>query len=301
MSADTAYTDVLSLRRRGDMGDGDEVSDMKLYVGAAIAFVSLLEACGGSTQSLSDASAGGDANSRADAGGQDVGAGADALPFDAGDLSPIPGGGATGGPINGHLTVFAIDQASGMPVPGATLIAAVDAKTFTGMTDAKGRVDLNDPGLVGPLTIHLFARGYTYQTEIGVNAAQITLALQPPNRTSTAAIARISGNVGGWDMLPALTSTRTNAHFGTVTAISKSFLGTPNISQDVRPGGGIPTNVAIENVAPNYIVKVDAIHHGAGPSRRCAVLRQRPGLHAPHAFRAALARDAGRGSNASWS
>jgi hypothetical protein len=230
---------------------------MKLKA-AVLVLASIGSACGSADQTpLSDGGVRGDAAGGRDANATDGGSSADATaPYDGGTLSPIPGGGATGGPIAGHLTVFTIDRASGQPVEGARVVAVAQTKTASGATDASGRIDLSDPGLIGPLTVHVFAATYTYQTDIGVNAQQLTFAMGKQDRTITSTAAKISGTVGGWNVLPATTSTQ-SFHFGAVTAIGKTFLGA-SLMQDMRPMTNIATNTVVENLYPTYMLKVDA-------------------------------------------
>lgn len=117
----------------------------------------------------------------------DDGGGADAGPD--GITEPIPGGGVGGGPINGSLTVFAIDG-DDQPVAGATV-------TVGGMeqvTDSAGRAVLADAALVGPQTVHVQAAGFAGATWVGVAARGATIPLERSSAAS-APYATVSGTL----------------------------------------------------------------------------------------------------------
>lgn len=90
---------------------------------------------------------------------------------------PTPGGGVTGGAIDGALTVFAIDEAD-----AAVAGAAVQVGGLQSTTDADGRARFEDSTLSGPQTVTASAAGRAAATWIGVAADEVTLVLSPRTR-----------------------------------------------------------------------------------------------------------------------
>ena len=115
-------------------------------------------------------------------------------------LPAIPGGGTTGGSILGRLVVYVLSAGTAIPnVPVA--IDTADGR-ITSTTDGDGRLEINRAGLRGPATITAFVPGGPYYSLAGVDAAGVSLDIDPS--TSPGAIeAFAAGTVSGWDrMLP---------------------------------------------------------------------------------------------------
>jgi hypothetical protein len=212
--------------------------------------VCMLAACGsGSGQPLTDAGIAGDGGMSSDAAALDAA-------YDAGVASPIPGGGAGGGPINGHVIVFVLDRQTHNPIAEAVVQVDATPNPLTAMTNAEGRADIGSPSLTGAINVHVFASAYPYQTTLNINAMILTFELEKAT-SSASMLGTISGTIGGWSVLPTPTST-TTFQFGSVTAINKRLFDASNtIQQDLRTGQLVPTNVAIHNLYDDYSIKVD--------------------------------------------
>jgi hypothetical protein len=222
---------------------------MKTVITLLTAASLLLVACGSkSSQPLADGGGSGDAQAM-DAAPTDAA-------FDGGVATPIVGGGAGGGSINGHIIVFVIDHATRSPISGAVVEVEAQPNAITAMTGSDGRADLGAPGLKGPANVHVFATGYPYESIIGINAMELTFEISKPVVTKTST-GTITGNVAGWDLLPVTTSTQT-LRFGSVQAMTKHLLDAAGngIAQDVRATAPIPANVAIQGLFEDYALKV---------------------------------------------
>ncbi len=102
---------------------------------------------------------------------------------------PTPGGGVTGDPIAGAITVFVVDEADA-PIAGAS----VQVGPLQGTTDADGRARFEDAGLSGPQSVTASATGRAAATWIGVAAGEVTLVLLPRTRPAVAT-ATASGSI----------------------------------------------------------------------------------------------------------
>lgn len=100
-------------------------------------------------------------------------------------LNPGPFAGA--GPLDGELTVFALDGPSvgGLGVPplpysgAAVYVQGAEGRSWTAETDPEGRAVLTDRHLVGPVTVTVAAAGRRYVTYYDVRAAVVAAALHP--------------------------------------------------------------------------------------------------------------------------
>jgi hypothetical protein len=171
----------------------------------------------------------------------------DTLGADASDdgLRPIPHGGWTGGPVDGRLTIFVIDDGSGAPIEGAVLRVVTHSGVLTATTGAQGRIDLTDGSLRGRVIAHAFARGHGYLgLELGGYVATLSLtAFTLPDP------ALIQGTIRGWDVLSATTAT--TARYACVEAITNPFDGFATEPYGrARADGIFNTNVAVHAAPP---------------------------------------------------
>jgi hypothetical protein len=141
-------------------------------------------------------------------------------------LAPIPGGGTSGGAINGAFTLFLIDSTD-RPVEGAQIRVEVGNTTLEGTTNAAGRADFEVAQ--GPVAVHAFKANYAYSSALGLGSRALTLELEDTG--STAAIGTVTGTVSGWDLLPALEQNK--ARVAVVSALGDDLAAVP---QDPRPG-----------------------------------------------------------------
>jgi hypothetical protein len=106
----------------------------------------------------------------------------------------IAGGGIGDGAIDGVVNLYIIDDATRMPVSGATVrVGAID-----GTTDATGLFVAD--GVVGPQQVAVKATNYRSELWLGANGANMTCDLKPlidPVPTS----ANLSGQITGFDAL----------------------------------------------------------------------------------------------------
>ena len=170
----------------------------------------------------------------------------------------VPGGGISGGAIDGYVNVYVIDTDTNLGISGASVqIGAVTATPCMGLTDSTGLVTF-DPmscaGLRGAVTTTASATGYAPSTWIGANGANMTINVQATTRPmpDTAAI---SGTIAGWESLPVPPTNHT-----TIALIGASQ--TPNLgdlannitqpTRNVSLGGtalttSIPANACVKN------------------------------------------------------
>lgn len=168
------------------------------------------------------------------------------------DVDPIDGGGTAGGQIDGVVTVF-VQDAESNPIAGATVVAESIAQSATGKTDDAGRIDLLGDALTGPITIHVFAGGFAYQSIYNLEASVLTLALSDgtPEVAPVATTAVATGTVSGWERLAANEVDR--ARIATVLPVGADLM---SVTQAPRPGTVTPSN---QNGSPsNLIVNGDA-------------------------------------------
>lgn len=166
-------------------------------------------------------------------------------------------GGTTGGPINGYVTFFLIDE-NEAPIVGATVL--VDDQEA--VSDANGEVEFEVAQ--GPVTVHMFADGRIPLSVVGIDARSVTVTLWKPDisfdfGTKEAEIGRIAGLITGWDRLPPLVTTSPNTvseRFAWVLPIASGE--TPFIQQQTRENSDYATDYAIGGVFEDYALMVDA-------------------------------------------
>lgn len=91
-------------------------------------------------------------------------------------------GGTRGGEIDGAIYLTALDALTGLPIPGLTVYLGTEGASehFT-TTNVMGQATLSGPDIVGPQTITVGGEGYEYASLVDVNAAEVTVYLQPLN------------------------------------------------------------------------------------------------------------------------
>ncbi len=105
----------------------------------------------------------------------------------------IPGGGISGGAVDGVVNLYVIDDASRMPVSGAT----VRVGTVDGTTDATGLFVAN--GVTGKQDVVVTAEGYRSVLWIGANGANMTIDVNKANPPLPQAT--LSGSITGFAQL----------------------------------------------------------------------------------------------------
>ncbi|HEV7559342.1 MAG TPA: hypothetical protein VGO00_27895 [Kofleriaceae bacterium] len=115
---------------------------------------------------------------------------------DAASVAPriIPGGGIGDGPIDGVVNLYVIDDATRMPISGAT----VQVGTVDGTTDSTGLFIAH--GVTGAQTVLASSPSYRSEVWVGANGANITLDLQAAT-TATVGHANLSGIITGFSAL----------------------------------------------------------------------------------------------------
>lgn len=89
-------------------------------------------------------------------------------------------GGTRGGEIDGAVYVTALDAFTGLPVEGLVAFLGDGENTSKlSLTNVLGQATLSGTDVVGPQTVSIVGDGYEYATLVDVNAAEITLYLQP--------------------------------------------------------------------------------------------------------------------------
>jgi len=90
------------------------------------------------------------------------------------------------GPVQGFLRVFALDanttgSAGSAPAPfeGAQVVVQQGSKTLLGFTSPDGFIEFEDAALQGPVDITVGAAGYRFTSYLGVNAANVAVAMVP--------------------------------------------------------------------------------------------------------------------------
>lgn len=152
------------------------------------------------------------------------------------NVDPIAGGGTSGGRIDGVLTVFVQDQ-DNMPIADADVLVVQDTARFIAKTDAEGRVDFNEPGIDGSLSLHIFKDGFQYNSIYGFDASVVTIALSDGVAEEPAAglVGTVTGTITGWDNLPP--NTMTAARVAQVEALGNDL---DDVMQMARPGTVTP-------------------------------------------------------------
>jgi hypothetical protein len=175
----------------------------------------------------------------------------------------IEGGGLGDGPIEGGLNVYVTDDDTRAKVSGATVRVggSSDPMACTATTDSTGLavfVGTTCMSLHGKQTITASASGYAPATWIGVDAANVTMAIRS---TTAPAIdsAKVTGSITGWDTLPApAAGHQTLAIIGYSAGVHASDAAN-NIAQDTRPVNvpilatdiQLPSNICVRNAFAN--------------------------------------------------
>jgi hypothetical protein len=91
-------------------------------------------------------------------------------------------GGTRGGEIDGAIYLTALDSLTGFPIPDLTVYLGTEgASEYFTTTNLMGQATLSGPDIVGPQTISVGGEGYEYASLVDVNAAEVTVYLQPLN------------------------------------------------------------------------------------------------------------------------
>ncbi len=106
----------------------------------------------------------------------------------------IPGGGISGGAIDGVVNLYVIDDVTRAPISGA----AVKVGTVDGTTDATGLFVAT--GLTGKQDVIATASGYRSEMWLGANGANMTMDLQLA--TPTVGQATLTGAITGFASIP---------------------------------------------------------------------------------------------------
>jgi hypothetical protein len=172
--------------------------------------------------------------------GGSSGGGGDDDPSGA-DPKVVAGGGVTSGPLSGTLHVHVVEVDSATPIAGATVLVG----GTTQMTSAAGLATFT--GLDTPQTVTATATGHAATTWVGVDGANVTLPLDPSQRTIPTA--RVTGTIAGWNNLPA-------PPFGkyTLGLVLYSFLDDPAAPENTiaQPlNGTTPLNTCINTGLSN--------------------------------------------------
>jgi hypothetical protein len=183
-----------------------------------------------------------------------------------------PGGGVGGGPIEGHLNLYFIDEATGAGVAGVQVMVGDDPATaLVGETGADGLVAFEDPALAVAANVHALADGYVFESTLQLAWTNATLLLRPIGGAAEPATATVTGTLTGWESLaePGETEYRiARIYYGETRASLLSFRGrdfTPRgvDSVELRPdaeGGAFSLEVparpgalyAVAGVAESY-------------------------------------------------
>jgi len=119
------------------------------------------------------------------------------------DEHVIEGGGTTGGPIDGLLVLWFLDDPSGEPIEGVKVMVGDDSDTaLTAVTDADGQVVFEDASLGGPTDVHYLHEDYPVGSLIGVNATFVTLAPSVIGYDPDPETVEITGSASGFDVVP---------------------------------------------------------------------------------------------------
>lgn len=90
-------------------------------------------------------------------------------------------GGTRGGQVNGAVYLTALDSFTGAPIEGGVAFLGTQGGGISAVTNIIGQATLSGPEVVGPQTVSIIAEGYEYATVVDVDAAEVTLFLQPLN------------------------------------------------------------------------------------------------------------------------
>jgi hypothetical protein len=111
----------------------------------------------------------------------------DAVAFETPDPNPfactaatpeaVPGGGYTGGPIDGRLVIHTIDPNDGEPISNVELVIETPTGAITGTVDRTGCADIAQAGLVGPVDVHLYPTFGPFESFLGLTQTRQTFLL----------------------------------------------------------------------------------------------------------------------------
>ncbi len=152
----------------------------------------------------------------------------------------IAGGGIGGGAIDGVVNLYVIDDATRMPIEGAS----VRVGTVSGTTDATGLFVAN--GLTGKQEVVVTASGYRSEYWVGANGANMTIDLQRGNPTVPQAT--LTGSITGFAALP-LTTGHANVALVTYSQDDKAGDAANNLT---TPNNGNVCIVATANTGCNF-------------------------------------------------
>lgn len=188
----------------------------------------------------------------------------------------IPGGGATGGSIDGVLYVHVIDGFTQTPVANARVQLGdreVTAPVVI-MTDATGLATFED--VSGPQMVTITASGYRTGTVIGLDAVNFTSELEA-STAPAAASGHLTGTILGWDDLPAPAADHLTAGF-VVFSQTIDFDDPANAVQ--QPGVEPAPNVCFRTpgVAPPCAWELET---RVGPQAIAAVIADIDGMGTP--------------------
>jgi hypothetical protein len=140
-----------------------------------------------------------------------------------------PGGGVGGGPLDGQLNLYLIDQVTGAPIAGARVMVGDAPETaLLGETDADGLVVFLDAALAGSADVHAFADGYVLESTLALAWTDATLLLEPLAAPAATGTAALSGTVTGFEALPDPTITQfrvVRVYYGEALASLLTFRG----------------------------------------------------------------------------
>jgi hypothetical protein len=89
-------------------------------------------------------------------------------------------GGTRGGAIDGAVYLTALDAFLGLPIPNLVVFLGTDGDgQHMATTNMLGQATVSGPDVRGPQTVSVIGDGWEYATLVDVNAAEITLYLQP--------------------------------------------------------------------------------------------------------------------------
>jgi hypothetical protein len=156
------------------------------------------------------------------------------------DPMVIAGGGIGGGAVDGVVNLYVIDDATRMPIEGAS----VRVGTVSGTTDATGLFIAN--GLTGKQEVVVTASGYRSEYWVGANGANMTVDLQKGNPALPQAT--LTGSITGFGALPLTTG---HAKVALVT-YSQDDLAPDAENNLTTPNNGNVCIVATANTGCNF-------------------------------------------------
>ena len=129
--------------------------------------------------------------------------------FGCGDGDHLPNasvggsrGGVSGGPLAGTLTVYAVDAATGRPIPGATVWLGAGAEAReVGQTANGGRLVRSELG-DEPQTVSVRAPGYAAASWGSVKSSVVVIPLE--SEAEAPSNAEVTVSIAGWSDLPPL-------------------------------------------------------------------------------------------------